>query len=873
VGSQAKTDWAALAAASFIVQGCFSPAIDADNCAIQCNPGCPDGFVCNPTGYCVRQDYAGTCSEDGNGRAGGGGGDNGGGDNGGGDNGGGDNGALLGCDGGSTILSAEPVQPVEACTGEELAVELAVSGGAPPYYWSLIDAPNGLRLSQSTTSNVYLQGSFTEPGVARVQVRVQSGEDCSGFSLPVTVHAAPQITASFADSCVGQSYDGQLTADSGNPASYEWSVSGLPAGLELVGDHVVGEAPEVAGQLELEVSLADRYCAAEPRKVAWNIKAPGQCPAIGPIRLPAPCAGIAYEEALIPSDGIGPDYTWLVVTDELPDGLDFDPATGVIHGTPTSTSNASGKLKVVLTDSVGQQAHRELDLSLRESCWFAYIAEDDVSSRLHLRDVFLNEDIVLPTAPMDAGERVVDFELSPNGEWVAFRAGAPDRLRLHLYAASIPRPLDAVPIELDCGEVAAPCGVLDYAWSPDSQSLAVVLSGATESQEYLSGIDVSSPTLPWPAVGQASWDGDLIPLDYHGELIWAADQHLAFTGLDPDRPEIDRDLVYLARAPLLPEPVTTLVVGTALSLRAVPLGLVSFDPRLLIITALNLSGDREDMLPHGDAWVAPSGSLVAKTRDNGQLRMFDLGDTSRQRELTERPCAVVVAWGSPLAGGQRERLVCSDGTVAAPTGENLSVVDYDTLGESFVARPIPLSGTYVPALLANTRRVISPSGDWLLIGSPSNGVAVVDISTTSPVIPAPQNEIQLSTPAEIEFAPSGRAVAVYDKTGLFTYPIPIAAGKRDLSDITGALRAEPPSDLFTCQEDALESPERWCGAERIPGHFKWSRDSQGLLFEDAAGTLWLGELGSSPPRASIQVASRIVACPAPCTARPYAFFP
>ncbi len=850
-------DWVAGAVASVIVQGCFSSAIDDANCAFKCNPDCPSGFRCD-AGFCVRPGYTGTCSESGGeeeddlGRRG----------------------SVQfppgGCTGG-TILSAEPLQPVEACTGKEVSVELTVSGGTPPYYWSLTDAPDGLTLSQSQSATVLLRGAFTESGNARVQVQVQSGDDCSGFSVPVSVHETPRVSFSFEDSCVGQSYERQLTAEGGDVASYEWSVSGLPVGVDQRGGRISGNAPEAPGKIELGVSLRDQYCASEPRLFAWNIKAPGQCPIIGPLRLPAPCAGVPYEETLIPNDGAGPDYAWSVVTQELPAGLNFDPATGVIWGTPTGNGpSVSGRLDVVLSDSEGQAARAEFDLSLRQSCWLAYVSDEIATRRVHLRDVFLKHDILLPAAPLAAGESVVDFELSPDGAWVAFRAGPPDRLRLYLYPSAVPRPGDAAQVAFDCPEEAAPCGVLDYAWSPTSDHVAVVLSGASDAQDYLSGVDVSAPGAPWLAVGLASWDGDLIPLDYHRELVWAAHEHVAFTGLDPDRPSADRDLVYLAKALLQIEPVATIAGGTGIKLRPTPRGLISFDPGLLAITALDLSGQQEDMTPHGEAWVSPSGNFVGKTTDDGRLQVFDFGGASARWELPQRTCGAVVSWAPPIEG--IERLICSDGPVAAPTGENLRVVDLDTAESSSIVRSVPTNGTYIPDALANTRRVISPSGNWLLVGSPANGVAVVDISTTSPVIPAPQNELTLSAPAEIEFAPSGRAVAVYDATGLSQYTIPIAFGKTKLSDVNGQ-RLEPPSDLSTCQENALELPERWCGAERIPGHFKWSHDSQSLLFEDASGSLWLADPRSSPQRSPLLVTSTIASCAAPCRERPYAFLP
>jgi hypothetical protein len=68
-----------------------------------------------------------------------------------------------------------------------------------------------------------------------------------------------------------------------------------------------------------------------------------------------------YAKTLVVSGGTIP-YTWSV-TPPLPPGLTLAPATGVISGTPTSTSNIDHDFTV--RDSTNQTATKQLNLRIR----------------------------------------------------------------------------------------------------------------------------------------------------------------------------------------------------------------------------------------------------------------------------------------------------------------------------------------------------------------------------------------------------------------------------------------------------------------------------------------------------------------------------
>ena len=67
------------------------------------------------------------------------------------------------------------------------------------------------------------------------------------------------------------------------------------------------------------------------------VASPSGCVAltISPASLPMPAAGVAYNQTIIASGGVGP-YTYAVAAGSLPSGLTLNTSTGQITGTPTA---------------------------------------------------------------------------------------------------------------------------------------------------------------------------------------------------------------------------------------------------------------------------------------------------------------------------------------------------------------------------------------------------------------------------------------------------------------------------------------------------------------------------------------------------------
>jgi hypothetical protein len=584
--------------------------------------------------------------------------------------------------------------------------------------------------------------------------------------------------------------------------------------------------------------------------------------------LPAPCADIPYQTRLAAPDG----NSWALLA--APPGFTFDAATGVISGQPKAGDG--GNLDLELRDGSGlPRARATFDLSLRRDCWLAYLSENTPEpARLHFRDVFLTQDIVLPAG--GSTDAVLDFKFSPDGAWLAFRAGAPTQYRAFLYSTRLRPAAGATLIDFGCNtsDANVGCSVLDYAWSEDSRRLAVVLSGDSAEQDYLSGVDVAeTASLPWPLLGQAAWGAESVPLDYHRQLVWVGSSWLGFLGVNVNSPE-----------PLLPDAfyavdVTRRAEGSVLEglrgspsspptpgswLRAASAGLAvvynaaAEDEEDKYVEFHGRSSAPEEAAPYAfhNGQLSPSGLWIAHIDDDARLQLFDVASAVAPAAQTDvNACSELVAWSDRVEPRALERIACK-------YGQDIRIFDYS----ADPPRLEQLQGNELAfeASLRGARRAFSPSGGLLVLSDAEQGnFSLVDVSRAAPSIVEPP--LHFDGPAELQMVPDTEAVALSNASALIEYSLS-ARGYRDAAydTLTGAPRS-------ACHEFFWEAPESWCGAPRVPGHLVYSGDSKSLLFESAVGTLLLAQpdVGAVPE----MLTKALPACGVDCPTRRYSFKP
>jgi hypothetical protein len=243
-----------------------------------------------------------------------------------------------------------PPPPIPPCTvGAVCPVTVRVSGGTPPYVWTVSTGvlPPGLALNSVTGQ---ISGTPTTAGIFNFTVRVTDANGATASqSITLTVNPAPVITTkSLLAGTVGASYSQTVTATGGTPPLV-WSVlspGALPAGLSLnTGTGQISGTPTTGGTSSFTIQLTDANGATATASFTLTINPSLAITTTSP--LPTGTVGGNYSQTLTATGGTAP-LSWTVATGTLPPGLTLN-STGQITGTPTTaaTSNFTAQVKDV----------------------------------------------------------------------------------------------------------------------------------------------------------------------------------------------------------------------------------------------------------------------------------------------------------------------------------------------------------------------------------------------------------------------------------------------------------------------------------------------------------------------------------------------
>lgn len=263
-----------------------------------------------------------------------------------------------------SIVTAAPVSVSTATlaggvVGSSYSAQLAATGGASPYAWSLeagSSLPSGLTLS----SGGAITGTPSSASTATFTVKATDNVGRVGTrSLSITVvNPVTILTTSLASGVTGTAYAAQLSAGGGN-GSYTWSLSAgsLPTGLSLSSGGAISGTPTGTGTASFTVKAVSATVSAT-KALSIVVVAPV---VVSTSTLPAATVNVAYSTQLSASGGTSP-YTWAVESgSSLPAGLSLS-AGGVLSGTPTTVATSSFTLKVV--DNAGRSGTKALSLTV-----------------------------------------------------------------------------------------------------------------------------------------------------------------------------------------------------------------------------------------------------------------------------------------------------------------------------------------------------------------------------------------------------------------------------------------------------------------------------------------------------------------------------
>lgn len=238
--------------------------------------------------------------------------------------------------------------------------QIRARAGCLPYKFSVLagSLPDGLSLS----SDGRVTGTPTKLGTFRFWLRL-AGVGCANefaereFELTVNSVRVQVTTSQLPAGLVGTPYTFRLAGQGSGQLTWSLAAGALPDGLALGSNGTISGTPTKIGDSAITVKLTDTQNPqrSDTKNLVLSIVEPLKLTA-APAR-PSAEVGRPFSTTVKATGGKAP-YTW--TPGQLPDGLTFDPATGIVSGTPTTAGTYS--INLTVTDALATATAIELEI-------------------------------------------------------------------------------------------------------------------------------------------------------------------------------------------------------------------------------------------------------------------------------------------------------------------------------------------------------------------------------------------------------------------------------------------------------------------------------------------------------------------------------
>jgi uncharacterized protein (TIGR03437 family) len=241
---------------------------------------------------------------------------------------------------------------------------VTATGGTLPYMWSATGLPPGLTIGSGTGT---VSGAPTavagSPYSATITVTDKNGTTAT-VKLSIAVSALPLqiITGLLPAGIVNTPYPFTSIQVQGGVLPYNWTITGLPAGIVTDGSgNITGTPTTTTGSpFTVVVTVSDATKNSISR--TYSLVISGTLTVAAPTTLPAATLNAAYVPVTaMAGGGLGP-YTWTATG--FPTGMSVNIATGVISGTPTTAAGSPYSVVLTVEDSTGKTASMTYTLTV-----------------------------------------------------------------------------------------------------------------------------------------------------------------------------------------------------------------------------------------------------------------------------------------------------------------------------------------------------------------------------------------------------------------------------------------------------------------------------------------------------------------------------
>lgn len=246
-----------------------------------------------------------------------------------------------------TNPGAQTTNPLSAHV--DVAIKAADSDKSATLTYTATGLPPGLAISKTTG---VISGTVTTAEKTTVKVTATDSTKATGSATftwtarNTIAITTPKPQATTAGTAVALAI---LAEDDDTKATpLKWTASGLPAGLAIdAADGVITGTPTTGGAYTVKVTVTDPTKSSASVSFSWKIS---DVITVRPPGAEKFWAGIPTQVKVTATDS-DPAQTLTYTATGLPLGLKINPASGVISGTPTTTSK--GTATVTATDGAG----------------------------------------------------------------------------------------------------------------------------------------------------------------------------------------------------------------------------------------------------------------------------------------------------------------------------------------------------------------------------------------------------------------------------------------------------------------------------------------------------------------------------------------